>query len=352
MSFESLRDALPEGLANLLVDAYGVDVASDIAQGYATPRAMTFRANTLKATAADVAGVLAQAGIDWSPVDFCSDAFAVDATNDALVRSLDIYKEGAIYVQNVSAMLPALALAPSAGQDVLDMAAAPGGKTSQIAALSQGRANITACEKNPVRAERLRYNLGKQGVTRVNVMQVDARKLDDFFTFDKVLLDSPCSGSGTLHIAQSCSDSDGASAAKSSESTGFSLELLDRLKVLQRELLRRALTAVKPGGIVVYSTCSVLPQENEQAIKDALDPRWTPPKPAAKNKGGRRGKGGSRKSDRAASAPFAVEVETVPVPEDLLQGVPLLPCALEGAVCVKPTNLFEGFFLAILKRVR
>jgi ribosomal RNA methyltransferase Nop2 len=312
---------------------------------------MTFRANTLKTTSGAVANALAQASIDWSPVDFYADAFVVDAADDAKVRSLDIYKNGEIYVQNVSAMLPALVLAPVAGQDVLDMAAAPGGKTSQLAALSQGRANITACEKNPIRADRLRYNLQKQGVTRVNVMQTDARKLDDFFTFDEVLLDSPCSGSGTLQLAYSHNTADdAANDTKSQESSGFSLELFERSQLLQRELLRRALAAVKPGGIVVYSTCSVLPQENEQAIRDALNPKWAPPKSAANNKS-HRGKGSSRKSKQPAQAPFAIKAEIVPISDELLQGVPLLPCTLEGAACVKPTSLFEGFFVAALKRL-
>lgn len=78
-------------------------------------------------------------------------------------------------------MLPPLALAPQEGADILDMAAAPGGKTAQMAAMTGNRANITACEINQIRAEKLKYNLEKQGATRVNIMVRDARKLEDFF---------------------------------------------------------------------------------------------------------------------------------------------------------------------------
>lgn len=95
-------------------------------------------------------------------------------------------------------MLPALVLAPKAGETVLDMAAAPGGKTTQMAALSGGKALITACEKNAIRADRLQFNLTRQGARAVNIMRQDARLLDSLFKFDKILLDAPCSGSGTL----------------------------------------------------------------------------------------------------------------------------------------------------------
>jgi 16S rRNA C967 or C1407 C5-methylase (RsmB/RsmF family) len=367
-------DALPDGLGELLTQAYGVEQALRVAQGYSGPRAMTFRANTLKSNAREVAAALETAHIDWSPVDFYADAFVVDVANDAAVRALDIYMQGEIYVQNLSAMLPALALGPAASENILDMAAAPGGKTSQLAALSEGRANITACEKNAVRAERLKYNLQKQGAGRVVVLQQDARKLDEFFVFDKVLLDSPCSGSGTIRLngegvspalaGASVSGAAGAGAGARvggkrdgrASKNGFSRELLARVARTQRELLRRALSAVRPGGLVVYATCSVLPMENEQAILDALDPQWTGASegagagPSAKRRG-KGGKGGAKSKGRVSKqVPFNVEAEIIPVSDKLLTGVPTLPCALEGAVCVAPTELYEGFFLAILER--
>ena len=76
-----------------------------------------------------------------------------------------------------------------------------GGKTTQIAAITNNNANITACEMNKIRLEKLKYNIQKQGVSSVFVMQKDARKIDDFFSFDNILLDAPCSGSGTINIS-------------------------------------------------------------------------------------------------------------------------------------------------------
>ena len=103
---------------------------------------------------------------------------------------LDIYKDGKIYLQSLSSMLPPIILEPQEGKDILDMAAAPGGKTTQMAALSNNKAHITACEMNNIRIEKLKYNVEKQGATCVYVMQKDSRQIDDFFSFDQILLDS------------------------------------------------------------------------------------------------------------------------------------------------------------------
>ena len=134
------------------------------------------------------------------------------------------------------------------------MAAAPGGKTTQMSAISKNEAMITACEKNTIRAERLKYNLEKQGAKRVNVMKEDARKLDDYFSFDKILLDAPCSGSGTENIY----------------SKNFTEELIKRSVKVQEELLTKALKILKSGKEMVYSTCSILKEENENILNKSL----------------------------------------------------------------------------------
>ena len=177
----------------------------------------------------------------------------------------------------------------------------------ELAALSGGGAFITACEKNHVRAERLRYNLARQGAARVTVMECDARKLDEFFRFDKILLDAPCSGSGTVQ------------AGPGARKCGFSDELLARSVKTQQALLRRALDVLAPGGVLVYATCSILSDENEGVLERVLP-----------NSG----------------------AELEPLPEGLLEGVPLLPCRLPEAAVVCPTDLFEGFFVALVKKKR
>ena len=298
---------IPESLDRRINAQYGAETAARIRAGFESRRPTTLRANTLKANRNDIARQLDEAGIAWepAPAPALADAFVIrDAREDA-VRELPAYNAGELYLQSLSAMLPALTLNPRPNENILDMAAAPGGKTCQMAALSGGGAFITACEKNHVRAERLRYNLAKQGAPRVNVMECDARKLDEFFRFDKILLDAPCSGSGTVRI--------GPDARKCS----FSDELLARSVKTQQALLRRALDVLAPGGTLVYATCSILAEENEGVLERVL----------AKSK-----------------------ADLVPLPEGLLEGVPLLPCRLPEAAVVCPTDLFEGFFLALIEK--
>lgn len=291
--------ALPEFLQTALRAQYG-NLADDVIAGYSAQRRVTLRANRLKTDSDAVKLGLSAAGISAESPLWSADAFIVDANEEAL-RALPMYQNGEIYLQSLSSMIPPMVLEPRAGEAILDMAAAPGGKTTQMAALSGGRANITACEKNKVRAERLRFNLSKQGATRVSVMVCDSRKLDDRFTFDKILLDAPCSGSGTI-TPQHCD---------------FTEELYARSQRFQAELLSKALRLLRSGSRMVYSTCSVLAGENEDILKRVL--------PRA---GGR----------------------IVPISRDAFEGAPRLPVQLDGTLCICPSELYEGFFVALIEK--
>lgn len=120
-------------------------------------------------------------------------------------------------------------------------------------------AHITACEMNNIRAEKLKYNLEKQGVTSAFVMQKDARNIDDFFSFDRILLDAPCSGSGTLNLNYENSFK------------YFTEDLIEKSSKKQLSLLRKAINILKPGKELVYSTCSILYDENEAIVKKVLN---------------------------------------------------------------------------------
>lgn len=181
------------------------------------------------------------------------------------------------------------------------MTAAPGGKTTQMASISNNESMITACEKNKIRAERLKFNLEKQGAKRVNVMIEDATKLNNFFSFDKILLDAPCSGSGTDNIYKE----------------NFTLELIEKSIRIQKKLLQKALTILKSGHEMIYSTCSILKEENEDILKTVLN---------------------------------KMDAKIVPIEKDLFNGIPLLPTTIDGVICIAPSKLYEGFFVAkILK---
>ena len=296
---------IPEFLYKKLVEQYGEDVAIEIKTGYSEKRITTIRVNTLKVSPESIKDRLEESNVNFSEISWNKDAFIIENKNEIDMRNLSMYENGEIYLQSLSSMIPPLIVNPKKRESILDMAAAPGGKTTQMAALSNGQAMITACEKNKIRAERLKYNLDKQGATRVTVMVQDARKLDDFFSFDKILLDAPCSGSGTLNLQD-----------KDLEKT-FTKELIERSVRTQKELIRKAVKILKKGGELVYSTCSVLKEENEEAIKDVL---------------------------RSGN------VEIVPIEIKEFEGVPLLPVTIEGTLCVCPDKLYEGFFVAKLKK--
>lgn len=295
----------PLFLAELLAAQYGEAVAGRIMEGYAARRGVSLRVNRLKAEVSQVREALAQAGIATQTVAWSEDALIVREAREDAIAALPMYERGEIYLQSLSSMLPPVLLGAQPGENVLDMAAAPGGKTTQIAALTGDRALITACEKNKIRADRLRYNVARQGASHVTVMNTDACRLDDLFSFDRILLDAPCSGSGTVQLG-------------SPRSKGqFSREYLNRTTKMQEMLLQKALRLLRPGHEMIYSTCSVLEQENEGVLERVV-----------KRCGG----------------------EIVPIDAAALGGVPLLPVRLPGTLCVCPDALYEGFFVAKIRR--
>lgn len=303
--------ALPAFFEPLLVEQYGEELAASIVAGCDVRRASTLRANTLLSEQDEVAAALSEAGIGWQGVSWYEDAFVLEGDGARTLRELPLYDQGKVYLQSLSSMLPPLVLGAQPGIDILDMCAAPGGKTTQLAALGGKGTRITACEMHAPRAEKLEHNLRKLGAGNVVVMRTDARKLDDFFRFDRILLDAPCSGSGTLRTR------DPKLHAR------FTPKLVQKSRRSQQALLDKALSLLKPGGTLVYSTCSVLTCENEEIVAAALK--------KAKGRG-----------------TFEVEDAVLPGAPDL----PLLPTSIEGAICVCPTGLYEGFFVAKIKRLK
>ena len=317
---------LPRFFIESIVGAYGEAEAFRILDGIASAkeRPVTLRANTLKASSDEVAAALDAAQIPWQPVAWFKEAFAIAPEYERAVWELDLIREGKVYLQSLSSMLPPLVLGPVTGQDVLDMCAAPGGKTTQLAALCPG-AHITACEMHIPRAEKLEHNLEKQGAKNVQVMRCDARRLDEFFSFDRILLDAPCTGSGTLILGNERTQ------------RGFTPELLEKCARSQRALLDRGLTVLKRGGLLLYSTCSVLPQENEDAVRAALakhrDCEIVPLL-------------GAEGEDECATAPLSDALAHAFAADE----IPQLQNELAGTITVRTTREYEGFYLALIKK--
>lgn len=298
---------LPDFLIKDLKEQYGDEITQKIVQGYRAKRKATLRVNTIKATGEKVRSELQKNNINFEDVSWCKEALIIKDALEKDIENLEIYKNGEIYLQSLSSMLPPIILNPEEGKDILDMAAAPGGKTTQMAALTNNKAHITACEMNNIRIEKLKYNIQKQGASCVYIMQKDSRNIDDFFSFDQILLDSPCSGSGTINIENK------------NLSKYFTPKLIEKSVKSQMALLKKAIKILKPGGTMVYSTCSILEKENEEIIKNVL----------MQNK-----------------------VEIVPIELNGMEQIPLLPVKVEGTICVCPTEYYEGFFVAKIKKLK
>lgn len=289
---------IPTFLKDMLIQQYGESITNKIIDGYKT-RNVSFRVNNLKSNKEKIEEELKKANITYKNVNWYNDAFIIENVREDEIKNLSIYENGEIYLQSLSSMLPPLFLDLKKDENILDMAAAPGGKTTQMASISNDEVFITACEKNKIRADRLKYNLDKQGVKSVNIMYEDSRKLSDFFSFDKILLDAPCSGSGTENVF----------------SEKFTKELIERSVKTQEQLINKAIKILKPGGTLIYSTCSILIQENEKIIENIT------------------------KRNLAKVTPIKLDDE-----------IPTLPTRVDGTICVCPNEQFEGFYLAKLTK--
>lgn len=296
---------IPDFLEEMLQAQYGEKITKKIIEGYSKKRKVTLRVNTIKSNIEKVKNILKENGIEYEKVPWSEEAFIIKNAREKEIQNLEIYNNGEIYLQSLSSMLPPIILNPEEGTDILDMAAAPGGKTTQMAAIVNNKASITACEMNKLRAERLKYNVEKQGATCVYTMVTDARHLDSFFSFDKILLDAPCSGSGTLNTENTKIEKI------------FTPKLIKKSTESQIALLRKAISILKPGKEMVYSTCSILQEENEEIVKKVL---------------------------------MGGKVEIVPIKFDGMEHLPMFPSKIQGSLCVLPNELYEGFFITKIKK--
>lgn len=299
-----IEEKLPNNLINLIKEQYGEEIAEKIFNGYLKRRNVSFRINTLKTSKEEVIKVLNDKGVEYDSPLWYEDAFVLKNVIEKDIESEAIYEEGKIYLQNLSSMLPPILLEPKEKKDILDMTAAPGGKTTEIAALTNNKAYITACEKNKVRADRLRYNLKKQGANAY-VIEKDATMLDSFLKFDQILLDAPCSGSGTIILTEE------------SENIRLTDGYIEKLEKVQTKLLDKAITLLKSGEEMVYSTCSILYRENEHIVNKFL----------RNNK-----------------------IEIVPIDKSKFTGIEFLPCEFEDALLVMPNESYEGFFAIKIRK--
>jgi NOL1/NOP2/sun family putative RNA methylase len=196
--------------------------------------------------------------LDWQgqSVAWAENCFTLDSPIEP-IRDSQVAAEGRVFIQNAASWLPVLALSPEAGNEILDVCAAPGGKTSHIAAITNNQAIITANDNSRPRLAKMRANFERLGVNCARTTLFDAtqiaRKLEGR-QFDKILLDAPCSGEGMMRLG---SDKD---------FDTWSVAHIKRLQQLQKKIISQAWKLLAPGGTLVYSTCTMAPEENEAVV--------------------------------------------------------------------------------------
>lgn len=257
---------LPE-LMEYFVSMFGPSETLEFVDASDRPRPLVIRTNTLKARRKDLAAALMKRGVSLDPLANWSKVGLKIVESPVPIGATPEYLSGHYMLQSAASMCPVLSLSPQPGEKVMDMSAAPGGKTSYIAQLMRNKGVIIANDLKPERQKATVANMHRLGVKIAITCTHDGRKLGKKFprTFDRILLDAPCSGLGVI---------------SRDPSVKVQRTILDVQKNshLQKELLLAAIDSLnhkskKSGGIMVYSTCSVSVYENEEVVNYALQKR-------------------------------------------------------------------------------
>ena len=260
LSVLEIKRKLPKLFVEKLYENYTPLTIDKILAGMAGDRNTTLRVNNIKSNIQEVMKRLKENGIKFERVPWYIDALVIKNVKEKQIQDLKMYEAGEIYLQSLSSMVPPLVLNPKLNEKVLDLTAAPGSKTTQMAAMMQNKGYILANELDALRCERLKYNVEKQGATIIEINngrgEVIGKKYEGYF--DKVLLDAPCSGEGRFL----------ANDAKTYRN--WSEKTVKELAKLQKKLLKSAYQALKHGGELVYSTCTLNREENEEILEWAI----------------------------------------------------------------------------------
>ncbi|MGG0237584.1 16S rRNA (cytosine(967)-C(5))-methyltransferase RsmB [Bacillus rhizoplanae] len=244
----------PEWLVKEWIAAYGIETAQKMCEVNLLPPVPTARVNVAKASVEEALKTLETEGIQAKHGDLSEDAIQIEKGNVAHTKA---FQEGLLSIQDESSMLVARALNPEAGDIILDSCAAPGGKTTHIAERLQGTGKVISLDLHPHKVRLIQQQANRLQLENVEAKTLDARKVQEHFeqeSFDKVLVDAPCSGFGVIR-------------RKPDIKIGKQKEDSERLANIQLSILEKVAPLLKKGGRLVYSTCTIEKVENEQVVE-------------------------------------------------------------------------------------
>jgi tRNA (cytosine49-C5)-methyltransferase len=308
---------LPEKFLERLKRLYPEKELEEILSSIQTKPLPSFRTNTIKTTTEELEKKLTQQGFLIEKVAWYHDAFILKNKSVRELTETEAYKQGELYIQNLSSMIPALVLDPKPDEKILDLCAAPGSKTTQMATLMQNQGEILANDLSRQRLYKLTANLHMYGVTNTKTLSFPGQILWKTYPeyFDKTLVDVPCSMEGRIRLDDPKTYQD------------WKLGKIKELETKQKYLLRSAISATKVGGVIVYSTCTLAPEENEGVLD------WIVKKEAD-----------------------AIEIEKITIPNlELQPGIKEWNKAFHPAISetarINPSYNMEGFFIAKIRKI-
>ena len=309
--------SLPEAFQERLSQIVPREQLESILRTFDSPKQVTFRVNTLKSTPNALESELDAAQIPYEKVEFMEGVYRIAPEDKLRLTQTDAFYGGRLYIQNLASMIAPWILAPKPEETVLDLAAAPGGKTLMLAGMMENTGWLSAVELSRERFFRLRDNLESQGVTNAHTYMTDGRSVGKKCPemFDRILLDAPCSSEARF---------------KTHEPKSMSFWTIHKVKEtskLQRRLLLSAYDALKPGGKLLYCTCSFSPEENESPLQHLLE----------------------RHGDHLKTLPLTLPFDNIQKP---LQrwGKEVFDERIQNGVRILPTDTIDGFFLCLLEK--
>lgn len=247
----------PVWLVEELLPLLGSEGTAEFLQANNSQPPMTAMVNTTKAAAQEATELLAEQGVEVTPHPWLENCLILNKTGN--LERLDAYEQGLFYVQDPASRLMALASGAAPGMRVLDMCAAPGGKSFAAAIQMDNQGEVISCDLHPHKKKLIQAGADRLGLSIIKPMTADGkvRREEWVSAFDLVLVDAPCSGLGVIR--------------KKPDIRYKDPKPLEDLPQVQQAILENATGYVKPGGVLMYSTCTILPRENGEIVSAFLE---------------------------------------------------------------------------------